>query len=250
MADLWYPDLLQEAQAFPAHIFFAFYERESTMASSMQDTVHLYMPEQFGQPNTVEWEQYEVGATVNSFAKGAMNGIQQFLTKGMSTKNQERIGKAQGIVSNYGAAAGDLTQLQFGVAPNPYLAQIFRKVNFRSFNYTFKLVPLSEGDCETIQAIIRTFRKWSLPRGPQGGAGAGSAYLHYPGEVDIQYMWMGGPNKYIHRFKRSVITSLDVQYTGSGMWSMMRNGFPAETVLQLNFTEIQIVVRDDVEENY
>lgn len=248
--DLWYPDILQEAQAFPAHIFFAFYERESTMASSMQDTIHLYMPEQFGQPSTVEWEQYEVGNAVNSFAKGAANGIMQFATKGLSARDQAKIAKAQGVVSNYGAAAGDLTQLQFGVAPNPYLAQIFRKVNFRSFNYTFKLVPLSEGDCETIQAIIRTFRKWSLPRGPQGGSGAGSAYLHYPGEVDIQYMWMGGPNKYIHRFKRSVITSLDVQYTGSGMWSMMRNGFPAETVLQLNFTEIQIVVRDDVEENY
>lgn len=45
-----------------------------------------------------------------------------------------------------------------------------------------------------------------------------SPYLNYPNEVEIEYQWMGATNKYIHRFKRSVITSLDVSYTGAGMW--------------------------------
>jgi hypothetical protein len=35
------------------------------------------------------------------------------------------------------------------------------------------------------------------------------------------------------------------------MWTMMRNGFPTETVMNIRLSEIQIVVREDVEgENY
>lgn len=81
-------------------------------------------------------------------------------------------------------------------------------------------------------------------------SGATGMYLKYPGEVDVQYQWMLENNNFIHRFKRSVIHSLDVEYTGAGMWGMMRNGFPAETVLKMQLSEIQIVVRQDVDAGY
>lgn len=68
----------------------------------------------------------------------------------------------------FSGPAGELMQIGAGVIPNPYIAQIFRSVNFRSFDFIFRLVPFSEKDCDTIQEIIKTFRRWALPEGPDG----------------------------------------------------------------------------------
>lgn len=261
MADLWYPEILHNTEAFPASIFFTFFERNSTKDSAMVDTIHLYMPEDFGQPNTVSWDTFQGGQAVVSAASNALGGLQnvaQSVAKETASNAKFSAGaSAVGSISGFGrnmldflsgGPTNDLIQINQGVMPNPYLAQIFRGVDFRNFSFTFRLVPFSERDCDTIFDIIKTFRKWSLPSGPAGGAM--SPYLNYPGEVSIEYSWMGATNQYIHRFKRCVITSLDVNYTGSGMWSMMRNGFPAETVLHMTMSEIQIVVRDDIDEGF
>lgn len=55
---------------------------------------------------------------------------------------------------------------------------------------------------------------------------------------------------YLHRFKRSVITELTLDYTGTGMWTMLRNGFPTETVLTITLGEIEMVVREDVDNRF
>lgn len=217
--------------------------------SSMKDQVHLYMPEQFGQPNTVSWDSsFRGGQAVLSAIGGGVHSIADALAKVKGAKAAAQAGAAvQQIASG---PTSDLQQLGEGVAGmmlNPYLTQIFRGVDFRNFQFTFRFVPFSEGDCDTIQNILKTFRKWALPEGPQGGA---SVYLHYPGEVEIEYIFNGGPNEFIHKFKRSVITSIDIDYTGAGMWTMMRNGFPTETVMRVSLSEIQIVVRKDVDAGY
>lgn len=235
--ELYYPELLTNKDAFPANIHFTFYERMSTQESQMRDQVHLYMPEQFGQPNTVSWDSFQGGqAVIGAITQGseALGGPGNFVAKTLKT-----------LQSIANSPAGDLVQLKTGSLLNPYLAQLFRGVDFRNFQYTFRFVPYSLIDCSTIKNIIMIFRKWALPSGPAGGAG--SPYLNYPGEVDVQYQWQDAENDYIHRFKRSVITSIDIDYTGAGMWTMMRNGFPTETVMNVTFSEIEIVVREDVE---
>lgn len=211
MAILYYPKILENSTEFPASIFFTFYERENTSKSSMKDTIQLYMPEQFGQPSTVSWDTFRGTEAVTGMASSLLTHLE-----GRQAK-KENPGKIEsyilGAMNIFGGPAGDLMQLGSGAIPNPYLAQIFRGVNFRNFSFTFRLVPLSEEDCETILEIIKTFRKWALPDGPMGGAS--SPYLGYPGEVDIEYKWQQDTNEYIHKFKRSVITELDVDYTGA-----------------------------------
>lgn len=242
--ELYYPELLRNQEAFPANIHFTFYERFSTKSSELRDQVHLYMPEQFGQPNTVTWDSSFRGGQA---LVGAVGGItswiaDKFRMQAMKTMGQQISGLAQN-----GLPSQDLAELSMGVMVNPYLAQIFRAIDFRNFQYTFRFVPFTLEDCDNIKEILTVFRKWALPSGPAGGAG--SPYLNYPGEVDVQYQFMDGENKFIHRFKRSVITGIDIDYTGAGMWTMMRNGFPTETVMNVKLSEIQLVVREDVEEN-
>jgi hypothetical protein len=242
LAELYYPELLTNKEAFPANIHFTFYERFSTKASEMRDQIHLYMPEQFGQPNTVTWDSSFRGGQA---IIGALGGVASTLGS-VGKFVSQKIGELQRVA---GGPTADLAELKAGMLLNPYLSQVFRGVDFRNFQYTFRFVPYSEGDCENIKEILTIFRKWALPSGPAGGAT--SIYLNYPGEVEVQYQFLDGENYYIHRFKRSVITSLDIDYTGAGMWTMMRNGFPTETVMNIRLSEIQIVVREDVEgENY
>ena len=238
MAHLYYPQLLTEKQAFPANVHFTFYERFSTKKSQMRDQIHLYMPEDFGQPNTITWDSsFRGGQALIGATSGAVNKL------GAPGKVVAQL--LRELQSSTGGPTSDLISLKTGVMLNPYLSQIFRGVDFRNFQYTFRFVPYSENDCENIKQIITIFRKWALPSGPAGGGG--SPYLNYPGEIDIEYQWLDGSNRFIHRFKRSVITSIDINYTGASMWTMMRNGFPTETVMNISFSEIQIVVREDVE---
>lgn len=245
---LWYPELLKDGNTFPAHMLFTFFERGSTAKSSIIDQVHLYMPEQFGQPNTVSWDVFPAGQSVVNAMGGGARSIADFLSSAPGMKYLGLAGSAaQQLASGAASDLMNFGELASGKMLNPYLTQLFRGVDFRNFQFTFRFVPFTEKDCDTILSIVNTFRKWSLPEGPKGGS---SVYLHYPGEVEIEYIFNGERNRFIHKFKRSIITSIDVDYTGAGMWTMMRNGFPTETVMNISFAEIQIVVRKDVEEGY
>lgn len=252
--EVYYPEILTNTEAFPANIMFTFYERSSTTSSSPEDIVHLYMPEHFGQPSTVSWDHaFSGGAALLGAGAAGLSAI----TDLSNTARGIRMGMAPltgyanqflGAAQKYGAPAKDLAQLKAGVTLNPYITQLFRGVDLRNFQFSFRLTPFTERDCDTILDILRIFRKWSLPSGPKGGAS--SIYLNYPGEVEIQYQWFKDENRYLHRFKRSVITSLDIDYTASGMWTMLRNGFPTETLLNVSLGEIEIVVREDVENGF
>lgn len=244
MATLYYPELIKNSEAFPAHILFTFFERQSTQSSSPQDFIHLYMPESFGQPNTVSWDSsFKAGQAVAgtlSAAKNLLTGGRNLLGPGFSAFLRQ----AQSV----GAAAKDLGSIASGMHLNPYYAQLFRSVDFRNFRYTFRFTPFSPGDCDTILEIINTFRRWSLPKSPTGSSLF--SLFEYPGECEIDYIFDSAPNRWLHFFKRSVITSLDINYTGAGIWTMMRNGFPTETVMNVTFSEIEIVLRDDVDAGF
>jgi hypothetical protein len=260
MAEVYYPKLLTNTEAFPANIMFTFYERSSTTSSSAEDIVHLYMPEHFGQPNTVSWDSQfgggqallAAGAGAATLAADAMSWASRRFGSGAGAARIAGFsGAMTGAIQKYGRAASDIGrigELKAGVMLNPYLTQMFRGVDLRNFEYTFRLTPFSESDCDDILKIIKIFRKWALPSGPEGGGA--SIYLNYPGEVEVQYQWAGGENIFLHRFKRSVITELNIDYTGTGMWTMLRNGFPTETLLSVRLGEIEIVVREDVEDGY
>lgn len=242
--NLYYPSNLQDSDLFPCHIHFTFFNRRSTWESGMADQVHLYMPEKFGQPSTLSWESESLTKMLGGMANQAMGDI---AGRFMSQAAQGRLQKALG---QYGTPAADLVFLETGYIVNPYITQMFRGVNLRNFDFIFKFMPQTEKDCDTIQDIIRIFRKYSLPSGSGQFSFTTSPFLSYPGEVEIRYVFQGEENPYIHKFKRSIISAIDIDYTGEGSWATMRNGFPATTVMTLKMAELQIIVREDVDLNY
>lgn len=230
---------------------FSFYERESYKKSAPTDIIHLYMPDIVAQPSTTAWDAEAfgfIGATIaggrNAGISGAaLDGIERAYEGGYANIMSKLANKMGGNVS----AEALMGETQ-GRIPNPYITMVFKGVDFRKFQMEFKFAPFSEKDCEVIDNIIKAFRGNSLP--PGSGANKGPAFLGYPQEVEIRYLWMGKDNKWLHKFKRSVLTGVDVNYAAAGIFSTQRNGFPSNIIVSLNFSEVEIVLRDDITEGY
>lgn len=246
---LSYPKSIGDPASQPASIMFSFYERESYKKSAPSDIIHLYMPEDVNQPSTTAWDAEAfglVGATMAGsrnagIAGGAMDAASAAWGSAKANIASSIIGKMGGNVS----AEAYMGETQ-GRIPNPYVTMVFKGVDFRKFQMVFTFAPFTESDCKVIDDIVKTFRGNSLP--PGSGENKGPVFLGYPMEVEIKYLWMGKDNEWLHKFKRSVITGVEVDNAAAGMFSTMRNGFPTNTKVTLSLSEVEIVLRDDVKQ--
>ena len=247
-----------------ACIVFQAFTRPSVTDSSQSEKIMLPMPEQFANPQSVNWDSSKFGFTGNQLVQGfretntggGMSDRMGALVNYISNESDQvaatalqhigiNVSSFVGTVMGSSASAGDLAADALGSIPNPYIVKIFRGMDFRTFAYSFKFAPYNEGDCDTINEIIKSFRKFSLPQKAQN-----DAFLMYPHEFEIEYQWNGAENPYIHKFKRCVLTSVNVDFTGAGMFSVHHNGFPAHIQMNLQFSEIQKLFHDDVEDGY
>lgn len=252
-----YPQNLGDGESQPASIQFQWYTRQKITASTPGDAIVLYMPQSASQPSTVSWDSEAFGlAGRYAYDKGhgltgpnltdAMERVGKELAAGAANsvvkKMYSSLGMDQGGPSIEDVGSAALQQLQ-----NPYLTMVFKGVNFRQFSFQFKFAPFNQSDAAMIYNIIQSFRKNSLPNADTKGSGSQSAFLGYPSECEIQYLWQGQPNPWLNRFKRSVCTKVDVDYTAQGMFAATRDGFPASITMNLDFTELDIVLGDDIQ---
>lgn len=266
MAEFRYPKLNvgNSPKSMDAYVKFTIYEREDRLQSNPVSTIFLFMPERVQSPSTVSWNPMELGSVMGPADRAMRMNMDSLLgTQGMEGISKAAAGAAGNLANQgmqklyenskiaqtltgvpyetFAAGAGSIA----GVIQNPYLSMIFKGVNLRTFEFEFKLFPHSVSEAKEIKNIIKEFRRCSLP--PGSGDGALGFWLGYPMEFSIEYVFDGQPNPHLNKFKRSVLTAISSDYTGGGMWSMTRDGFPTETVLSLRFQELSIVLRDDVE---
>lgn len=271
--DTRYPKNLGAKDEFPAQIRFTFFKMKNAMdtGGEQKDRVVLYMPESASQPSTVSWTNEKFGFVGAGLARSG-GEVRKVYNSGGDVQGAMRaaVAGAAGASTAYDAfsGAGDLASAkamagtgsaisQFlggnvsteglmgavaGKIPNPYLTCIFEGIDFRSFAFTFKFYPFEESDCQEIFDIYQTFRKNSLPEYVDGER----TFLGYPHSCEIEYLWKGEVNPWLHRFKRSVCTAVDIDYTAAGMFSVMRNGFPSEIVMSTKWTEMELVTAEDV----
>lgn len=153
---------------------------------------------------------------------------------------------ALGINSMGGNASGeDVLGYSQGIITNPYLSASYKGTGLRTFQFNFSFFPRNENDCTIIKSIIDEFNFAHLPgRGLVGGV---KWYLEYPREFDINIMINGESNKFLIPYKRSVMTSFNVDYSGGlGFYTSFPNGFPIQTNLTLGFMETVQQTREDV----
>ncbi len=252
MSDLYYPKTLQDAltrsetgRQATAAIKFNILRRENAKSANIERIVYLYMPETLANPTNVSWDAQGVGIGGASYIEGnsiadatnlAKVGFQQLdeLVSSMRGKLQGGTGQADAVT---------IDSLQTKQATNPYLKMAFRNVNFRTFEFVFKFTPHNEKESKEIYEIIQTFREAAHP---SHGGDVNSYRVDYPKEFEIEYIYQGRLNPWLNKFKTSVITDMSVNYTGSGFYSQMRDGFPAQSELRLQFSEIELLYAEDI----
>ena len=236
---------------------FTIFEREDRSSSNPVENIFLYMPRSVILPNTVSWGNENLGITLGKYAEalkhpGLAGTVGAAAEAGWGwAQHQYDSRSSMGIGGNVlnGLFQQDKTYLQaiHGEMENPYITAMFRGVDLRSFAFSFQMYPHDEKEGEEILKIVKEFRKAALP--PGSGA-SGPGMLKYPREFEIQFLHGGQENKKLYKFKRSVLKDISVNYTPHGVWAMFRNGMPVQVDLDLKFMELEILLRQDVDDGY
>ena len=122
----------------------------------------------------------------------------------------------------------------------------------RSFQYTFKMMPRNQAEADEIRKIIFAFKSNMLPEFLDGNR-AGRR-LTTPNTFDIQYMYNGAENQYLHKISTCVCTNVTVAYGGDRYKTYSGiNGDgapPIETTISLTFKEIDLITREKAEDGF
>ena len=170
-------------------------------------------------------------------------GLRNTLIKAGSLISQTAAKTVQSIVES------DITKLALstqGLALNPANQFLFDGIDFRSYQMAFTFTPYSREEAKTVREIIKVFRTYALPRITNGAAGM---FFIPPGTFNVEFLFNGKENKFITKVAESVIESIDVNYSPNG-WSAHEDGSPVQTVVTINFKEIELIDRKKVLEGY
>lgn len=187
------------------------------------------------------WEEQALGAVLSGGKIGAFNigkGIagEALLDKINPSKKAELITQADAAAQRAAVTKG------LGKIKNPYREQIFKQVEFRTFQFEYTFLPGSIAEAQNALEIIKILRQNMLPEVAEN-----AFYLIYPSEFSLYYMYKGGVNTNVHQFSDCVLTNMTVKYGGQDFVTFKNSGgVPADIVMSLTFKEIVPITGDRV----
>ena len=138
--------------------------------------------------------------------------------------------------------AGQALALAQGKVYNPNVELLYTMPSMRGYDFTFSFVPKDPGEAQIVNDIILNFRKWSAPEDIQNGM------FEVPHVWEIKYMIGSRENTFMNKFKHAACTNVQVQANPQmSMHVSHPDGAPIETVMTLNFREVNIITREDHE---
>ena len=153
---------------------------------------------------------------------------------------------AETPLNNLGDIRG-FAESNLGQAINPFKAQLFKNMEFRTFSFDYVFLPRNQEEYDSVQKIIKTFKRYMHPN-----FGPPAFFMGYPAEFNIAYFHKAGAN-YENIFKLSscALTDLKVEYGGADFVTFKgTNGAPTEIALSLSFLELELLTQARVEEGY
>lgn len=144
---------------------------------------------------------------------------------------------------------GQLTDMGTGVAENPNLAVLFRGPTLKQHTFSWKLMPRSESESDTIRRIIATMKRAQAPERLNKTTTAFLKYpseaaiaFHHPGESDSQW----GDPKFLYQIRPCVIEDVIVNYAPHGAPAFLNDDHSSAVgiELQLKLQETSYNLRD------
>lgn len=142
--------------------------------------------------------------------------------------------------------AAKLAMSAAGYVFNPQQQVLFEGISFRPFEMNFTFTPSSLEETNNINAIIKSFRYHAAPE----IGGIGGFFYTPPSVFQVSFRYNGKVNPNINLLKRSVLKSVNVNYAPNGWAAFEGNGAPVQTTMSLQFQEIVLVDKKEIEKGF
>ena len=146
---------------------------------------------------------------------------------------------ALGDMINSGEIAKGAAEQALGAAPNPNMSVLFKGVNLREHNFSWRLHPRNEEESLVVKRIISYLRKAMLP-----DTLGGYAFV-YPKMFKIEIF---PSTEFSYKFKTCMLESMEANYAPTSP-SFHTNKAPSEINLTLKFQELEYFTAKDFDEN-
>jgi hypothetical protein len=227
--------------------------------------VILYMPNSTpGVGNSQQWGDVSFVGPMGAAVRDIGTGLAQTVTAGDSqamiedfksqfSKLTSSAGDAapdilkQGALDLIGGAVNaspsQLLALARRQVYNPNVELLYKMPGLRDFNFSFSFVPKNPTEAQQVNRVIKNFKKWSAPKIIEGGM------FEVPHVWQVRYMTGGKPNPFMNKFKKAACVGVTVQANPQTTMHVAHDdGMPIETVMTLNFKEVNIITRKDHDE--
>ena len=227
----------------------------------LKSGIALFMPPQIQTTYTANYTDTTIGggteAALNAFNEAVGGRLDKATDAFFATEEAFKEGVEKLILATIGTVAPGLGGVREGAFAksgaiiSDRMELAFKGINKRQFQYTFKMIPRSQREADEIRNIIFIFKQNMLPEFV-GGNRAGRR-LRVPNTFDIQYMYKGNQNEYLHHISTCVLETMSVQYGGDRYRTFPGNfegAPPVETQITLNFKEMELITRERVFEGF
>lgn len=128
---------------------------------------------------------------------------------------------------------------------NQHLSAHFKGTALRTQRFEYELRPRNEEELKQVAGLIHFFKANSAT-----SFGKVGDYLRVPSRWLVEEITNTATERYIPTFKfgPAYLTSVECDYTPDGSWKTFENGDPIAITLTLEFLEITIVTREDIED--
>lgn len=257
------PDLVQEAAAYLKLQFFQYTRGDPFAPGNLSpvEFVSLPLPDNLSLAFNVKYQERDTGImgdVMNSeAAQAGINAAQNrqgadaltaagsalISSLGDSTSADAaaavgQVAKRAGFAALEGAndIAGGLAGQIVGSIPNPHPTVFFKGMELRQFQWSWKFVPRSAEEASALTTALQLIKRFILPE-------KDSNFLKYPHM--ILPIVQGDNVEMYGKFKKALVSSFSVNYTGEGQSAFFVDGQPVSILCNMTFQEVENYTADD-----
>ena len=226
----------------------------------LDTAIALYMPPQAIYRTAATYHDTEIGIAAKTGADiyaraqeeglsfgGVVDELKKLGPEIVDSMQLMALGAADAVPGFKGARA--VFEMGAGQVVSNRMELAFKKLEKRNFQFNFKMIPKSREEADEIRKIVYAFRANMAPE----MVGTFGRTFRVPNTFDIQYMYNGQENQYLHKISTCFLENFTVTYGGDRYRTFEPNDEgapPVETNIQANFREIELITRERIAEGY
>lgn len=260
-------DLVRNASVPFMSMEFSSYKRRSIYEQpfyQQQMKIRLPIPENLTEQTSLSYQTEELSSTMGAALESLSEGNQGFGAGVRNVLGGAVIDTARSLPNLLGAIVGGRAgglggavvggvaagQIQIlnqapaaisaltGITTNPFQVVLFKSPNFRRHSFSWKFIPTSLAESETLRSLIEIFKFYSLP----GISSMGAIFFSYPEILQINFR---PSDRYMYKFKPCVVEGITVNYAPNSPSFVKSSGAPTAIVMTINLHEIEIMTKAD-----